>query len=64
MRRGRRPAVSRVVLEYIGREVDVRECFSKCGTLTPGNPELSPQVLKMLDGEKSPGTFFLEAEDF
>jgi len=63
LRRGRAPCVSRVVLEYLGREIDIRPHLARCGLLSPGNPELSPQVISMLDGERSRGTFFLEAEE-
>lgn len=63
LRRGRRPAVSRVVLEYLGKEIDIRACIAKCGLLTPGNPELDGRVLVMLDGENNRGVYFLEADE-
>ena len=63
LRRGRQPAVSRVVLEFLGKEIDIRACLKRCGLLTRGNPELEEKICGMLDGSKTRGVYFLEAED-
>ena len=63
LRRGRNAAVSRVVLEFIGKEVNVRDCIASCGLFSIGHAAVPDSVLKMLDNPKTPGIFTLEAEE-
>lgn len=59
------PIVSRVVLEKIGRSVDVRRAMQRCGLYAPEGEEVPASVLKYLgevDGE-DPILFKSEAED-
>jgi transcriptional regulator with XRE-family HTH domain len=63
VRRGRRPAASRVVLEYLGRHIDVRRALAQAGILDPADDGVSDEIERMIRNRIPDGTYVLEAEE-
>ncbi|WP_181454229.1 helix-turn-helix transcriptional regulator [Halomonas sp. SL1] len=63
VRRGRRPGASKVLLEYLGREVDTREALRRSGLFTPDSPELPDQVVEQIRNTIGAGQYVLEVEE-
>jgi transcriptional regulator with XRE-family HTH domain len=45
----REPACARVVLEALGRSIDLRAALRRCGLLPPQDPTIQPDVLSRID---------------
>lgn len=45
----REPACARVVLEALGRTIDLRDALRRCGLLEPQDPGIPPEVLGRID---------------
>ena len=60
--RRRNSAASRVVLEFIGKDVKVKDCLGRCGLFPPDHQELPPHVLKMLGSESQPRAYLLDVD--
>lgn len=61
VRRGRRPAASRVLLEFIGREVDLRRALAGADIFEES--EIEPRIRKMIGNDLRPGDYVLEVEE-
>lgn len=49
MRPDNRPTSARVVLEYLGRTVDVKAELRKCGMFIPSHHNINPKILSVID---------------
>ncbi|MEQ8603239.1 MAG: helix-turn-helix transcriptional regulator [Marivibrio sp.] len=63
VRRGRRPGASRVLLEYLGRRVDVRKALAQADIYPPEDPQIPPGVRRLIENEIPAGAYVLEAEE-
>ncbi|WP_259782389.1 helix-turn-helix domain-containing protein [Aestuariispira ectoiniformans] len=63
VRRGRRPGASKVVLEYLGRDVDVRKALRGSGLFEADSPGLSPSILEMINNIIPEGSYVLDVDE-
>jgi transcriptional regulator with XRE-family HTH domain len=63
VRRGRKPGASRVLLEYLGRDVDIRKALRQSGLFNDDDPRLPAGTRAMIRNEILPGTFVLEVDE-
>lgn len=63
LRKGRQIRASRVVLEYIGAEIDVRSGIGQCGLFEEGDAELPAYVVDLLDSRSAPGARVLDVDE-
>ncbi len=49
----RQPSATRIMMEYVGRNVDARDALRRCGLYLPGSPEIPAPIAAHL---RSPGT--------
>lgn len=62
-RRGRRPAASKVMLEYLGRNVDTRKALREIGILNPEDEGIPKGVADQISNRIPGGAFVLEVEE-
>lgn len=62
-RRGRRPGASKVLLDYLGRDVDPRKALATCGLLDPADPSLGADIAGQIVNTITPPSFVLEVEE-
>lgn len=60
-RRGRKPAASRVLLEYVGRRVNLRNALSSIGLFDPS--AINPEILRLIENNVPTGSYVLEVEE-
>ncbi|HSH41898.1 MAG TPA: helix-turn-helix transcriptional regulator [Arenicellales bacterium] len=60
VRRGRKPGASLVMLEYLGRDVDLRKALAECNTIP--EEDVDPEILRLIRNHIPPGQHVLEAE--
>ncbi|MGR3570531.1 helix-turn-helix domain-containing protein [Brevirhabdus sp.] len=60
LKRGRKPAASRVLLDYLGQNVDPRRALAQCGLFEPD--DLDPRIVNLLRNEMAPGAWVFEVE--
>jgi len=60
VRRGRKPGASLVMLEYLGRDVDLRKALAECNTIP--EEEVDPEILRLIRNRIQPDQHVLEAE--
>lgn len=63
VRRGRKPGASKVLLEYLGRNVDVRRALAQSGLLERDDPRLPADTLSMIKNEIPRDGFVLEVDE-
>lgn len=63
VRRGRKPAASRVLLEYLGRRIDVRKALAQCGIYDQNDERVGADIRALIRNEIPPGSYVLEAEE-
>jgi len=51
----REPLCARVVLEAIGRRIDIRKALQACGTYKPETSDLDPDIKELIINRTSPG---------
>lgn len=61
--RGRKPAASVVLLEFLGRLIDLRKALTSCGLFEEADPAIDPMIRSLITNRIPPGTFVLEAEE-
>ncbi len=61
LRRGRKPAASRVLLDYIGRDVDLRKALAGCDLFEEA--AIEPRILAMIGNRLGEGDYVLEVEE-
>lgn len=62
-RRGRKPGASRVVLEYLGRDVDRRRALSRLGLFPAGSADIRDEIETLIENRLLPGAFVLDVEE-
>lgn len=62
-RRGRKPAASRLALEYLGREIDLRQALRQIGLYDPESRDLRPEIVSAITNEIPQGEYVLEIEE-
>jgi len=60
LKRGRKPAASRVVLDYLGQNVDVRRAMAQCGLFSA--EDLDPRIVQLVRNEMTPDAWTFEVE--
>ncbi|MBZ9538898.1 MULTISPECIES: helix-turn-helix transcriptional regulator [Modicisalibacter] len=60
LKRGRMPAASRVVLQYLGQSVNVRRALGECGLFGP--EEIAPQISRLLENRLPEDSWVFEVE--
>lgn len=60
VRRGRKPAASRVMLEHLGRNIDVRKALMQCDTFP--EERIDPEIRRLIQNDIKPGQYVLEME--
>ena len=63
VRRGRRPGASKVLLEYLGREIDARAALRRSGLFPPDSPELPDQIVDQIRNTIDTDQYVLEVEE-
>lgn len=63
VRRGRKPGASRVLLEYLGRNVDLRKGLAQSGLFERDDPRLPADTPDMIRNEIPDGSFVLEVDE-
>lgn len=63
VRRGRKPGASRVLLEFLGRNVDMRKALAQSGLFEEDDPRLPGDTLKAIRNEIPRGGFVLEVDE-
>lgn len=61
MKRGRKPAASAVVLEYLGDRIDHRRALARCGIFPPD--QISDWVKRLIENRISPDEWVFEIEE-
>ncbi|MER9331532.1 hypothetical protein NKI49_22690 [Mesorhizobium sp. M0587] len=61
--RGRKPAASVVLLEYLGRSIDHRKALQACGLFSDTDPAIDAGIRGMIANRIPEGTFVLETEE-
>jgi hypothetical protein len=62
-RRGRKPGASKVALEYLGRDIDVRAALKRTGLFDPQDGLIRPEILKLIENRIEPGAFVLDVDE-
>ena len=63
VRRGRRPAASRVVLEYLGRDVDIRRALAQADIFDEGDERLPKDIIALIRNDITEGNYVLDVEE-
>lgn len=61
--RGRKPAASIVLLEYLGKSIDQRKALRTCGLYDEADPAIDPTIRSMISNRVKPDSFVLETDD-
>tara|TARA_R110002072_G_scaffold51291_4_gene137526 strand:+ start:1580 stop:1906 length:327 start_codon:yes stop_codon:yes gene_type:complete len=61
MKRGRKPAASAVLLEYLGEKIDYRRALARCGMFDPA--EISDWVKRLIHNRMGPDDWVFEIEE-
>ncbi|WP_397544108.1 helix-turn-helix domain-containing protein [Roseovarius salis] len=62
-RRGRKPGASRVALEYLGRDIDVRQALRQTGLYEPSGGDIREDIVGAITNTIQPGDFVLEIDE-
>lgn len=63
VRRGRKPGASRVLLEYLGRDVDMRKALAQSGLIDVDDPRLPDDIVELIRNDIPEGSFVLEVDE-
>lgn len=61
--KGRKPAASIVLLEYLGRSINRRQALTACGLFEQTDPAIDPSIRTMITNRIEDGAYVLETED-
>lgn len=61
--RGRKPAASIVLLEYLGKSINQRKALAACGLYDDDDPAIDPTIRSMIVNRISPDRFVLETDE-
>ncbi|PSJ62750.1 helix-turn-helix domain-containing protein [Pseudaminobacter soli (ex Li et al. 2025)] len=62
-RRGRKPGASKVALDYLGKEVDLRKALAGAGLFLPDSKALPADIAGLVANSVPPGAFVLEVDE-
>lgn len=62
-RRGRKPGASKVALEYLGRNINIREALRRCGLYDPRDSRMRSEVMTLIENRIDPPAFVLDVEE-
>lgn len=62
-RRGRKPGASKVALEYLGREINLRQALKRIGMFEPAGGSIRPEILSLIANAIEPNSFVLDVEE-
>jgi transcriptional regulator with XRE-family HTH domain len=62
-RRGRKPGASKVALDYLGKEVDLRKALAGAGLFPPDSKALPTDIAGLVANSVPPGAFVLEVDE-
>lgn len=62
-RRGRKPGASKVALEYLGRDINVRQALKRSGLFDPKDGLIRPEILSLIENSIAPSTYVLNVEE-
>ena len=60
-KRGRKPGASKVLLQYLGRQIDLRRALAASG-IYPAS-EIEPWIREIVDNQVAPGSSVLDIEE-
>lgn len=61
--RGRRPAASLVLLEYLGKDVDIRKAIRSTGLFAEDSSAIDPKIRELVRNRITKGCYVLEASE-
>jgi hypothetical protein len=62
-RRGRKPGASKVLLEFLGKDINVKAALAKTGLFSPDGGDIRPDTLDLIRNEIAPGEFVLDVDE-
>ncbi|MGX0878214.1 transcriptional regulator with XRE-family HTH domain [Roseovarius sp. MBR-154] len=62
-RRGRKPGASKVALEFLGRDINLRQALKRTGLFDPSNGAVRPEILSLIDNTIAPLSFVLDVDE-
>lgn len=62
-RRGRKPGASKVALEYLGRDIDVRQAMKRIGLFWPQSGQIRDEILTLIENRIDDGASVLDVEE-
>lgn len=62
-RRGRKPGASKVAMEYLGRDINVRQALKRTGLFNPSDGSIRSEILSLIDNTIEPSSFVLDVEE-
>ncbi|MFZ9199480.1 MAG: helix-turn-helix domain-containing protein [Paracoccaceae bacterium] len=62
-RKGRRPGASKVLLEFLGREIHTRQALSRIGLFEVGSPSIPPSIVDLIRNPMANGQYVLDVEE-
>ena len=62
-RRSREPAAGKVIVEFLGRQIDVRRALRNCGLFAHDSDEVAASIRQRLDNHIAPDAFVLLASE-
>lgn len=62
-RRGRKPGASKVALEYLGRDIDIRQALKRTGLFNAGDGAIRSEMLDLIENKIDPGSFVLDVRE-
>lgn len=62
-RRGRKPGASKVALDFLGRDVDLRKAMARIGMFHPDSGEIPADIVALVANDVPPGAYVLEVDE-
>ena len=62
-RRGRKPGASKVALEFLGRDIDLRAALKRTGLFDPRDGAIRSEILRMIENRIESGAFVLDVDE-
>lgn len=63
LRRGRKPAASRVLLEYLGRRIDIRKALAQTDLFPEHDERIDPKIRDLIRNDIPDGSYVLEVDE-
>lgn len=62
-RRGRKPGASKVALDFLGRDIDLRKALAGTGLFLPDSKSIPAEIAALVTNTVQPGAFVLEVDE-